>query len=47
MGLRLPAHTTATRLYVTLNATYGLSGQTEQGQIFGQASANTSVTIQQ
>ena len=46
MGLRLPAYVSATRLYVTLTASYGLSGQTEQGQIFGQASASATVTLQ-
>ena len=45
MGFRLPAYSTASRLYVTLTASYGLSGQTEQGQIFGQASTSSTVNI--
>lgn len=45
MGFRLPAYSTARQLYVNLNASYGLSGQTEQGQIFGQGSVSGTVNI--
>ena len=38
---------TARQLYVNLTASYGLSGQTEEGQIFGQAITSGTVNIQQ
>ena len=47
MGFRLPAYSTARQLYVNLTASYGLSGQTEEGQIFGQAITSGTVNIQQ
>ena len=47
VGFRIPADMPGNRLGVSLTALYSLSGQTETGQIFGQASRSTSITIAQ
>ena len=45
IGFRLPADTPSKSLIVTINASYGLSAQTEMGQIFGQAIKTATLAI--
>ena len=47
VGFRIPSDTPSNKLTVSLTALYSLSGQTETGQIFGQAARSTSITIAQ